>query len=106
MAILLRHLNEPIPAVSSLDPSVDRGISDWIERLLVKDPTQRVRSAADAWDELEELIIALVGPRWRRSARLSAPDDEAGEGRPLTPAPFETTAADGASPPLGSAGPR
>jgi serine/threonine protein kinase len=106
MAILLRHLNEPIPAVSSLDPSVDRGISDWIERLLVKDPTQRVRSAADAWDELEEPIIALVGPRWRRSARLSAPDDEAGESKPLTPAPFETTAADRASPRLGSAGPR
>src|SRR5919107_1837101 len=71
MAILLRHVNEPIPAVKSIDPNVDQGISDWIEKLLVKDPGQRTRSAADAWDEFEEIIIGLLGPRWRRSARLT-----------------------------------
>src|SRR3954469_23675275 len=71
MAILLRHVNEPIPAVKSIDPSVDQGISDWIERLLVKDPKQRTQSAADAWDDFEEIIIGLLGPRWRRSARLT-----------------------------------
>src|SRR4051812_11266228 len=67
MAILLRHVNEPIPAVKSIDSSVDQGISDWIEKLLVKDPKQRTQSAADAWDDFEEIIIALLGPRWRRS---------------------------------------
>ena len=40
MAILLRHVNEQIPAVKSIDPSIDQDISDWIERMLVKDPTQ------------------------------------------------------------------
>ena len=70
MAILLRHVNEPIPPVKSIDPSIDQGISDWIEELLVKDPAQRTQSAADAWDDFEEIVIGLLGPRWRREARL------------------------------------
>ena len=41
MAILLRHVNEPIPSVKSIDPSVDERLSDWVERMLVKDPKQR-----------------------------------------------------------------
>src|ERR1700754_324061 len=56
MAILLRHVNERI--------------SDWIERLLVKEPTQRTQSAQDAWDDFEEIVLGLLGPRWRREARL------------------------------------
>ena len=32
MAILLRHVNEPIAPVKSLRPEVDQRISDWIER--------------------------------------------------------------------------
>ena len=37
MAILLRHVNEPIPPRASVDPTVDPRLSDWIERLLAKD---------------------------------------------------------------------
>jgi hypothetical protein len=96
MAILLRHVNEPIPPVESIDSSVDERISDWIDRLLVKDPKQRTRSAADAWDELEEIVIALRGPRWRREARLAAGSAQLDTPKPLTPAPFESTSADGA----------
>ena len=81
MAILLRHVNEQIPSVKSIDPKVDPEISDWIERMLIKDPTQRTQNANDAWDEFEEIIIGLLGPRWRREARLregSAPVRHAG----------------------------
>src|SRR3954447_11475495 len=63
MAILLRPFKEPIPSVKSIDPSVDPRISDWIEEMLVKDPGARTQSANEAWDELEEIIIALLGPR-------------------------------------------
>ena len=75
MAILLRHVNEPIAPVKSIDPEIDQGISDWIEKMLVKDPTQRTQSATDAWDDFEEIIIGLLGPRWRRvgAARRAAP---------------------------------
>jgi hypothetical protein len=89
MAILLRHVNEPIPSIRSVDPTIDEGISDWTEQLLVKDPKQRTQSAAEAWDELEEIVIGLLGPRWRRSARLLAGMPQAQTPEPLTPAPFE-----------------
>ena len=92
MAILLRHVNEPIPPVRSVNPDVDQSISDWIEDLLVKDPARRTRSANDAWDAFEEIIIGLLGPRWRRAARLSERSHTA-EVKPLTPAPFQGTSA-------------
>jgi hypothetical protein len=93
MAILLRHVNEPIPPVKSIDPSVDQDISDWIERLLVKDPTLRTQSAGDAWDDFEEIVIGVLGPRWRREARLPAGAAQVDTPKPLTPAPFEGTSA-------------
>src|SRR5688572_19727421 len=89
MAILLRHVNEPIAPVKSIDPNVDQGISDWVEALLVKDPKERTQSANDAWDDFEELIIGLLGPRWRREARLLARAEQVDTPKPLTPAPFE-----------------
>src|SRR4051794_1936424 len=71
MAILLRHINEPIAPVKSLKPEVDQRISDWIERLLVKEPTARTQNANVAWDDFEEILLGLLGPRWRREARLA-----------------------------------
>src|SRR3954467_5970172 len=93
VAVLMRQISDPIPPPRSVNPELDPSISDWIERLLEKDPEERTQSAHDAWDELEEIIIGLVGPRWRRSARLLDPsrrpaDAPAG---PATPPP--TTAA-------------
>ena len=87
MAILLRHVNEQIPAVKSVAPTVDPGISDWIERLLVKDPTKRTRRRSDAWDDFEEIVIGLLGPRWRREARLLERAAQIDTPKPLTPAP-------------------
>jgi serine/threonine protein kinase len=89
MAVLMRQVSDPIPPARSVNPEVDETISDWIERLVAKDPAERTRSAGEARDELEEIVIALVGPRWRRSARLvepsrRPPDAPAG---PATPPP-------------------
>jgi serine/threonine protein kinase len=97
MAVLMRQVNDPIPPARSLNPEVDPAISDWIERLLVKNPDKRMRAAAAASDELEEIVIRLAGPRWRRSAPLVAasdrsPDAPAG---PATPPPTQA-----ARPPL------
>src|SRR4051794_7127394 len=87
MAILLRHVNEPIPRVDA----VDHRIADWIERLLVKDPAQRTRSAAEAWDDFEEILISLLGPRWRREAALTTPGEP---GPPMyTPPPRDSAPA-------------
>lgn len=70
MAIMLRHINEAVPAPAEIDPRIDRQLSGWVARLLEKDPTHRTRSAATAWDELEEIVIGQLGPMWRRDARL------------------------------------
>ena len=99
MAILLRHVNEPIAPVKSIRPEVDPRISDWIEKLLVKEPTARTQNANDAWDEFEEIVLGLLGPRWRREARLVERESGQSNGaKPLTPAPFPgTTSGDAAS---------
>ena len=88
VAVLMRQVSEEIPSAVSVDPSVDRRFSDWIDRLLVKDPAKRTQSAREAWYELEEIAVAALGPLWRREARLlvSGTDRAAG---PLTPAPFD-----------------
>ena len=85
MAILLRHVNEPIPAVKSIDDSIDQGVSDWVERLLVKDPKGRTQSANEAWDDFEEIVIGLLGPRWRRGARLLGADRAPGHAQAADP---------------------
>jgi serine/threonine protein kinase len=91
MAILLHHVNDPMPAASSVDSSIEREISDWIERLVVKDPSRRTQSAAEAWDDLEEIALGLLGPRWRRARLLDREHDGDGR-RPLTPASLEAAA--------------
>ncbi|HKG63639.1 MAG TPA: protein kinase [Solirubrobacteraceae bacterium] len=72
MAVLMRQINEEVPPVSSVVPDVDHAISDWVQRLLIKDPAARTRSAATAWDELEDVLTSLLGPRWMRQAGLPA----------------------------------
>ncbi|HST55950.1 MAG TPA: serine/threonine-protein kinase [Solirubrobacteraceae bacterium] len=68
--IALRHVNDPIPAILESQPDVDSRLSGWVERLLLKDPAERTPNALQAWEELEEIITDLLGPLWRRDARL------------------------------------
>ena len=87
MAVLLRHVNDvPVPA-ASVAPGVDARLSDWIDALLAKDPAQRPRSAAEAWEALEEIVLDLEGPRWRRHSALPAIDGGGEVPGPFTPPP-------------------
>jgi serine/threonine protein kinase len=70
IALLLHHVNDPIPPPRSVNPAVGADLSRWIEDLLVKDPRRRTPSATVAWETLEEILIATLGPRWRRAAAL------------------------------------
>jgi hypothetical protein len=72
VAIAMRHVNEAIPPVSALRPDVDPAISAWVERLLIKDRAARTDSAGRAADELDEIMLGVLGPRWRREAALPA----------------------------------
>ncbi len=75
LGVLMRQVSEPVPPLRMLVPSIDVGISNWVEWLLRKDPRMRPQSAAAAWDQLEERMIAQLGPRWRRGSALVAPVD-------------------------------
>jgi hypothetical protein len=93
MVMLMRHVNERIPPPIEVQPDVDPGLSEWIDALLVKDPDDRVRHAATAWESLEDIIVRLRGPLWRRDARLLEDRLAVIGARPLTPAPFDSEAA-------------
>jgi tRNA A-37 threonylcarbamoyl transferase component Bud32 len=73
MGVVLRQINEPVPWVSDLVPGVEPAISDWVSWLVSKSPADRPQSARQAWDALEEVLLGLLGPRWRREASLLAP---------------------------------
>src|SRR5947209_6100973 len=88
MAILLRHVNDPVPSPTTINPKLDPRLAEWIETLLHKDPKERPASADDAWDDLEEIVIGILGPRWRRDARLVERGATVDTPKPLTPAPF------------------
>ena len=71
MAIMLQHINEPVPSLRAAWPDLDPQLCAWVERMLAKAPEDRPASASDAWDDLDEIVIAFAGPRWRRESRLT-----------------------------------
>ena len=71
MAIMLQHLNEAPPPLREARSELDPALCAWVERMLAKAPADRPESAGSAWDELEEAVIAVAGPRWHRSSRLT-----------------------------------
>lgn len=70
LATVLQHLKQPVPPLRSVAPEVDPRLAAWVERMLAKDPRKRPAGAAQAWDELEEIVDGVLGHRWRRDSRL------------------------------------
>ena len=94
MAILLSHVNERVPAVRSVDPTVDPQLADWVGRLTAREPGERTRSAATAAAELEDIALETLGPRWRTSAALVPDlDDPVRVTRPRATAAFAASLA-------------
>ncbi len=89
VAILYRQVHEPVPPVREIDPDIDERLAAWLDRMLAKRPDERFPSADAAWEDLEDIVIELLGPRWRREARLGT-DPPAPDRHPLTPAEFES----------------
>jgi serine/threonine protein kinase len=89
MVLLMRKVNEPVPNPREINPELDEELAVWIERMLARMPEDRIRSASDAWDQLEGSVIRIFGARWRREARLPDAAAAIDRLRPLTPAPFQ-----------------
>jgi serine/threonine protein kinase len=88
LSILYRQVHEPIPSPEGVRSDLASALSDWIMRLVQKRPEDRYRTAAAAWEALEDVVLALDGPLWRRNARLPTATEDADATRPLSPAPF------------------
>jgi serine/threonine protein kinase len=85
MAVLYRHVNEQVPPIATVRKDVAPALSGWLGRLLAKPPTDRFQSAEAAWEELEDVVIELFGPRWRRDARIAgAPPRSGSQPTPVT----------------------
>jgi hypothetical protein len=83
VGVLYRHVHAQAPRLETLAADVPAPFAEWVHRLLAKDPAERPPSAAAAWESLEEIAVAELGPYWRRSAGIAAPpepgsDDDAG----------------------------
>jgi serine/threonine protein kinase len=70
VAALLRHVSDPPRPPAEVDPDFDPRLAAWLGQMLAKDPRDRPRDARQAWDQLEEVVIALHGPLWPRAARI------------------------------------
>ncbi len=70
-AVLLRHVNEDIPAPIAARPDIDPALSEWVTRLVANRPDGRPQKASEAWDALEQIVVAQLGPLWRRDAGLT-----------------------------------
>ena len=85
MAMMMRRISEPNPRAGEVNPALPPALAAWIDALLNKDPEARTRSAVDAYDELEDIVIGMAGPRWRRSAPLPMSVDADARVDPLAP---------------------
>jgi serine/threonine protein kinase len=92
MAVLLQHVNDPVPSLRAARPDLDPALARWVERMLAKSPRDRPRSAAAAWEELEEIAIRALGARWRRESRIdeTPPVQRIRPTKPTAPVEVET----------------
>ncbi len=70
MGVLYRHVHEPPPP---LPQSIHPAMREWVGWLLAKAPADRPQSAGEAWQALEEIAVAELGPYWRRAATITIP---------------------------------
>ena len=70
MGVLYCHVHKPPPP---LPAAVEPPVREWVGWLLEKSPADRPQSAAEAWQALEEIAVAELGPYWRRAAAITIP---------------------------------
>jgi serine/threonine protein kinase len=63
--VMDRHLHDRVPKVCDLLPGISLEMTEWIDRLVAKNPSDRPRSAVEAWDGLARLLTEDVGTSWR-----------------------------------------
>ena len=69
-AVLAKHLTAPVPSPRDLDPTIHRRTEALIMRLMSKEPADRISSAKELADTIEELVKSV---RQERGAAASMP---------------------------------
>jgi serine/threonine protein kinase len=92
MAVLYCHVNKPPPPLAARAPDVPAAVCRWVEHMLAKQASARPGSAAEAWESLEEIAVAELGPYWRRSAAIAAPAERGESNTTLVDLPAQATA--------------
>ena len=60
LALVLKHVNEPVPSPSALNPDLPEGLEKIICRAMAKDPADRFLTAQDMVDQLSDLDRAAT----------------------------------------------
>ena len=73
VGLLYAHVHTRPPPLAELVGPDHAALCGWVDWLLAKEPAARPQSAAEAWDVLEEVAVAEMGPYWRRAAAITGP---------------------------------
>ncbi len=68
---LAQLVHTPIRPPLVLAPRLDPGLAAWLVRMLQKAPADRHRDAKQAWDELDQHLVRLLGEGWRRGSAIA-----------------------------------
>src|SRR5436190_21349205 len=68
MAVILKHINDPVPSLFALKPGLPKAIDDVISKAMAKRPEERYLTAT----ELSRALAAAVGPATDNPAVLQA----------------------------------
>ena len=88
IALVLKHLNEPMPSARALRSGVPIGVENVIFRATAKDPDQRYPSATDMAAELQEYILNADPAELEDDAPTIMPSSGQGTRPRYTPPPI------------------
>jgi serine/threonine protein kinase len=63
MSVLLKHINDTVPSVRTVDPTVDGKLDAILQKAMAKDPSERYQTAGDLANALrDQLTLPLSKP--------------------------------------------
>ena len=69
LAVVLKHINEPIPFPSAINANIPEGIEDIVLRALSKNPFDRYQTAQQMGDALRQVVYASQQPWAKKVSR-------------------------------------
>jgi serine/threonine protein kinase len=92
LAVILKHLNEPIPSARRLNPDLPESIDKIINRLMAKDPDDRYQTATELITDLER-VERGEGVEYKETVLVAKSEPEEQDTRDLAPLSKEVRAA-------------